>query len=107
MRWVKGQSGNPKGRPTTTAVAEFREILKKKKVNLLEEALSCLDRIEEPNTKLNQIIKLLEFLYSKPKEIEVDLEHAIEIVRQALEERRNSGLDKGTRIDSIPTIQSP
>src|ERR1700730_12543993 len=96
MSWVKGQSGNPLGRPKQyTAVSEFRDFLHKNKRNLIEEAFECLDKIQDHGHRLNGLLKLMEFVYSKPKEIEVSLAHAITIIRQAIAERDTKTISPG------------
>lgn len=85
MPWVKGQSGNLKGRPTQyTAVGEIRDFLKKHKRNLVQEVFQTIDQLEDPADKVHALLKLMEFTYSKPKDVEITLEYAVAIVKQAI-----------------------
>lgn len=87
MPWVKGQSGNLKGRPTQyTAVGEIRDFLRKNKRNLIQEVFASIDQLEDPADKVHALLKLMEFTYSKPKDVEVTLEYAVAIVKQAINE---------------------
>lgn len=84
MTFIKGQSGNPAGRPSHTASREIREQLRKRKKDLIEEIFEQIDQLEEPGAKLPHLFKMMEFLYSKPKDIDVTLEQAIEIIKDAI-----------------------
>jgi hypothetical protein len=92
MRWAKGQSGNPAGRPRFSANEEIRAELKKRKKNLIQEIFENLDQITEPTSKLHYCFKLMEFMYSKPKETEISLEQAVELVKSAID----SGIPEDT-----------
>lgn len=101
MPFVKGKSGNPLGRPRHTAVDEIRSQLQIRKKNLIEEAFECLDEIKEPTAKINMIFKLMEFMYSKPKETEISLEQAVEIVKRAIQQRESEKPPERPRKDEV------
>src|SRR5258707_631361 len=104
MPFVKGKSGNPSGRPRYSASDEIRVELNKRGTNLVQMIFETIDNTNDPEVRLYALFKLMDFKYSKPKELELDLEHAVEIVKRAIEQRRTGEFNSGTLPNLPPAI---
>ena len=75
MAFIKGQSGNPQGRPQGTS-NKISKILKEQIEQFLIGKFESVNEVWddlEPNQKVNALIKLVDFVLPRMKTIESDL----------------------------------
>lgn len=91
--WIKGQSGNLKGRPKRVGRTEIKEAFRRENLDIVTEFVRNYKEIDNPSIKCAYLLKLMEFVYAKPKDKDTSLEEAVEIIKDAI---RESNIDSGT-----------
>lgn len=91
MPFQKGNKIGFKGRPRrlTGTRADIRNALEQKNINLIFDFIENLQEYTDPYAKNTHILKLMEFIYPKPREVEISEEQAAEVLQNVIKLRSN------------------